>query len=177
MSEGAFRRCSTCRTDILYGAEYYKCSVSTCNRRATALYFCSVPCWDAHVPDAKHRDAWAEKETAPSGPEARVEERPVARRIVAGASRPHPASAASSTSSESTDDANLPQDVLVVMSKVKGYIKARSEMRTSEGVSDPLSDHLRKICTAAIRSAATNERSTVLARDVEAALRGETASE
>ena len=174
MNEGAFRRCSTCKTPILYGGEYYKCSVSTCNRRATALFFCSVPCWDAHVPDAKHRDAWAEKETAPSGPEMVVEDKPVARRIVAGASRPE-SSVASSVETE--NDENLPRDVLIVMSKVKGYIKARSEMRTSDGVSDPLSDHLRKVCTAAIRSAAANERSTVLARDVDAALRGETASE
>jgi hypothetical protein len=174
MSEGAFRRCSTCRTDILYGAEYYKCSVSTCNRRATALYFCSVPCWDAHVPDAKHRDAWAEKEKAPSGPEPDVEEKPVARRIVGASSR---SEGSSVPAIADADDAKLPKDVLVVMSKVKGYIKARSEMRTSDGVSDPLSDHLRKLCTAAIRSAAANERSTVLARDVEAALRGETATE
>src|SRR5690606_15305368 len=132
------------------------------------------PCWDAHVPDAKHRDAWAEKETAPSEPEAVLDEKPVARRIVAGASR---SDTSTVFGAESADDARLPRDTLVVMSKVKGYIKARSEMRTSDGVSDPLSDHLRKVCTAAIRSAATNERSTVLARDVEAALRGENASE
>ena len=174
MNEGAFRRCSTCKTPIPFGGEYYKCSVSTCNRRGTALFFCSVPCWDAHVPDAKHRDAWAEKETAPSGPEMAIDEKPLARRIVAGTARPD---SPMTPGVENETDKNLPRDVLVVMSKVKGYIKARSEMRTSDGVSDPLSDHLRKVCTAAIRSAAANERSTVLARDVEAALRGETASE
>ena len=77
------------------------------------------------------------------------------------------------------DDAtgDLPSDVLVVMSKLKAYIKARSGLRTSDGVSDPLSEHLRKICAAAIRSAAKNERTTVLGRDIEAALRGESASE
>src|SRR6478752_7722524 len=61
-----FRLCSTCKTPIAFRAKYYVCSVSTCNRRPTALYFCSVPCWDAHVPDARHRDAWAEEATAPS---------------------------------------------------------------------------------------------------------------
>lgn len=171
MSEpNTFRRCSTCKVPIAYGVEYYKCSVSTCNRRPTALYFCSVPCWDAHVPDARHRDAWAEKEIAPDGPEPDTSETPAVRRKVVG-----------STVSPATPDvqsrSDLPQDVLVVMSKVKSYIKAHSSLRTSDGVSDPLSDHLRVVCAGAIKSARANERTTVLARDVEAALRGETASE
>lgn len=166
---GTYKRCSTCRTPIPYGGEYYKCSVSTCNKKVTALFFCSVPCWDAHVPDARHRDAWAEKETAPSGPEPDSSE-PRARRVVA-AGRP------ATSSTPEPEDASLPRDVLIVMSKLKNYIKAKSGMRTSDGVSDPLSEHLRQLCTAAIRSAGANERSTVLARDVEAALRGETASE
>jgi hypothetical protein len=63
------------------------------------------------------------------------------------------------------------------MSKIKGFVKAHSDLRTSDGVSDPLSDHLRQVCVSAIRSAKANERSTVLARDIEAALRGGTASE
>jgi hypothetical protein len=169
----AFRKCSTCKTPIAYGSKYFKCSVSTCNRRPTALYFCSVPCWDAHVPDARHRDAWAEEETAPSGPEADdAEEKPLRRKVVttspstpAGAGAPEPLS----------DD--LPRDVLVVMSKVKAFVKAHSELRTSDGVSDPLSDHLRSVCAKAARSAQANGRTTLLARDVEAALRGETASD
>src|SRR5690606_41468404 len=67
MSEPShFRLCTTCKTPIPFSAKYYACSVSTCNRKATAMYFCSVPCWDAHVPEARHRDAWAEVETAPS---------------------------------------------------------------------------------------------------------------
>lgn len=166
---GTYKRCSTCKTSIPFGGEYYKCSVSTCNKKVTALFFCSVPCWDAHVPDARHRDAWAEKETAPSGPEPEASE-PRARRVVAVAKpRTEP--------SAESEDETLPRDVLIVMSKLKNYIKAKSGMRTSDGVTEPLSDHLRLICTAAIRSAGANERSTVLARDIEAALRGETASE
>jgi hypothetical protein len=72
---------------------------------------------------------------------------------------------------------DLPRDVLIVMSKIKTYVKAHSSLRTSDGVSDPLSDHLRTVCEAAIISAKANERGTVLARDIEAALRGDTASE
>lgn len=201
MNQLSYRHCSTCRTPIEYDAQYYKCSVSTCNRRATALYFCSVPCWDAHVPGARHRDAWAEVETAPSRAEALEEaaqgetqssltsspeqlspERPL-RRVVSGRATadrvPADRVPADRVPADQEDDAtgDLPSDVLVVMSKLKAYIKARSGLRTSDGVSDPLSEHLRKICAAAIRSAAKNERTTVLGRDIEAALRGESASE
>lgn len=57
--------CSTCRKAIAFDTAYYACSVSTCNRKRTALYFCSVPCWDAHLPEARHRDAWATEERSP----------------------------------------------------------------------------------------------------------------
>lgn len=164
---GHFRLCSTCKTPIPYGGKYYKCSVSTCNKKVTALYFCSVPCWDAHVPDARHRDAWAEEETAPSGPPP-VEDKAVRRKVV---------SAAAPTPTPISVGSDLPRDVLVVMSKVKGFIKAHSDLRTSDGVSDPLSDHLRQVCVAAVMSARAVGRSTVLARDIEAALKGEVAED
>src|SRR5262245_30888832 len=59
-----FRRCSTCRRDIHYGDAYFVCSVSTCNRARIGLTFCSMPCWDAHLPEARHREAWAEERRA-----------------------------------------------------------------------------------------------------------------
>lgn len=166
MSDGNFRHCSTCKTPIPYGGRYYKCSVSTCNRRPTALYFCSVPCWDAHVPDARHRDAWAEEETAPAGPEPENEAR-VARKVVS------PAASAAAASHRS----DLPRDVLTVVSKVKAYVKASADMKTSDGVPDPLSDHLRTVLERAIVSARANERKTLLARDIEAALKNENAED
>lgn len=51
--------CSMCKKPIEMGQRYYRCSVSTCNARRTRLYFCSVACWDAHLPEARHRDAGA----------------------------------------------------------------------------------------------------------------------
>lgn len=156
------------------------------------MYFCSVPCWDAHVPEARHRDAWAEVETAPTreawlasrktesaksvsegddGPGERRAES--ARRIVSG----NAPSAPASTKSSEDDDAHLPRDVLVVVSKLKAYVRARSSMNTSDGVVDVLSDHLRTLCKAAIRSAAANSRKTVLARDFEAILAGRPAAD
>ena len=56
--------CSACRKDIPYSTLYYACSVSTCNRAATRLVFCSVGCWDSHVATLRHRDAWAEEARA-----------------------------------------------------------------------------------------------------------------
>jgi len=39
--------------------------VSTCNRVRTGLFFCSMECWEGHLPTARHRDAWAEEKRAP----------------------------------------------------------------------------------------------------------------
>jgi hypothetical protein len=61
-----WKRCSTCKKEIGFRVAHYTCSVSTCNRARTALAFCSVDCWDAHVPMIRHRDAWAEEATSPS---------------------------------------------------------------------------------------------------------------
>ena len=64
-NQGIWRQCSTCKKDIPYGHVYHVCSVSTCNRKRTGLVFCSLDCWDAHLPDANHRNAWAVEERAP----------------------------------------------------------------------------------------------------------------
>ncbi len=50
-------RCSTCRAPIPDGADHYRCSVSSCNSGRMKLRFCSVACWEAHVPTARHRNA------------------------------------------------------------------------------------------------------------------------
>ena len=57
------------------------------------------------------------------------------------------------------------KEVLVVASKVKGYIKEKSEMNTSAGVLDALSERIRGLCDAAIESARRDGRKTVMDRD------------
>lgn len=169
-----YKLCSECKKPIAFSADYYRCSVSTCNRRRMGLFFCSVPCWDAHVPMMRHRDAWAEPARAPTreqyqaelaeeaDAEARQEEREKmenddkARRIVG------------------LSDDHLPKEVLIVVSKLKAYVKARSGMSTSDGVMDVLSTHLRKLCDRAIEHAGTAGRKTVMDRDFEAVLRKDT---
>lgn len=170
-----YKLCSECKRPIAFSADYYRCSVSTCNRKRTGLFFCSVPCWDAHVPMMRHRDAWAEKTKAPTREAYQLELAEEAERESAREAQEQEASMSDSTEKGRRivglpgDD--LPKDVLVVVSKLKAYVKARSGMSTSDGVVDVLSDHLRKLCNLASEHAATAGRKTVMDRDFEAILR------
>ena len=56
-------------------------------------------------------------------------------------------------------------EVLVVASKVKNYIKAKGDMKTSSAVLQVLSDRLRGLCDQAIETARNDGRKTVLDRD------------
>jgi histone H3/H4 len=66
------------------------------------------------------------------------------------------------TPQESAED----QDILIVVSKLKKYIRDRSGFNTSDGCFELLSDHLRTLCDRAIDNARESERKTVLARDI-----------
>ncbi|MCP4039469.1 MAG: hypothetical protein GY944_01040 [bacterium] len=57
-------------------------------------------------------------------------------------------------------------EVLVVASKVKGYIKEKGDMKTSASVLDALSDRIRRMCEEAIENARSDGRKTVLDRDI-----------
>lgn len=60
-----WKKCSTCKKPIPFGATYYTCSVSTCKNKLLGIVFCSYLCWDGHLGFARHREAWAEEATAP----------------------------------------------------------------------------------------------------------------
>ena len=66
MSDEQWRRCNACKNPILHNAAYWVCSVSTCNRKRTGMAFCTVSCWEVHLPTANHREAWAIEEAAPA---------------------------------------------------------------------------------------------------------------
>jgi hypothetical protein len=164
-----FRLCTTCKKPIAFGADYMQCSVSTCNRAKLAQFFCSLNCWDAHLPEARHRDAWAEPVKAPTREALRREQQEEQEREARATAR-------ETTMNEEADKRrriigaptsveDLPQDVLVVVSKMKTYVKARSGMNTSDGVTDVLSDKIRKLCDAAIEVAQADGRKTVMDRD------------
>ena len=58
------------------------------------------------------------------------------------------------------------RDILIVVSKLKKYIKDRSGMNCSDAVAEVLSDHVRALADDSIRAAGRDERKTVLDRDV-----------
>lgn len=63
---------------------------------------------------------------------------------------------------------NDEKEVLVVISKLKNYIRAQSGMNTAGSVAGALSDHLRLLCDRAIENARKDGRKTVMDRDIPA---------
>jgi histone H3/H4 len=57
-------------------------------------------------------------------------------------------------------------EVLVVASKIKTYIKSKGDMKTSASVLEALSDRIRRMCDDAIEGARNDGRKTVLDRDI-----------
>jgi histone H3/H4 len=57
------------------------------------------------------------------------------------------------------------KDVLVVVSKLKNYIKDTSGLNTSGSVATALSEIVRKMCSDAIERAKNDGRKTVMDRD------------
>lgn len=192
-----FKVCSICRAPIPFDGPYYRCSVSTCNRSRTAYYFCSVGCWDAHVPTMRHRDAWAEEARAPSRAQWLASEEGramVAQGVTRKIQRPqHPSAMPAAQQHPSPMPAaqqhpspmpaaqqqgsphphaprlladDVPDDVLVVVSKLKAYVKARGDLKTSDTVVPVLSDILRQVCDEAMLRAREAGRQTILDRDI-----------
>jgi hypothetical protein len=188
-------RCSACKKDIRFGAVHWVCSVSTCNRNRTRLVFCSVPCWDSHVATLRHREAWAVEAKAPSRDAWEREQAELADAAAAaptGSSSPAPAAAASGGGGSGGSDpirrrvvnepppartapppaegavafAETEREILIVVSKLKKYIRDRSGMNTSDAVAEVLGDYVRNLADDAIRTAAADGRKTVLDRDL-----------
>jgi hypothetical protein len=172
-----WRRCSSCKAPIGFGAVYWVCNVSTCNQKRTGLAFCTVSCWDAHLSIVRHRESWALEKRAPSELEWRRESAAATApaRVVRlhppgpptpGAPAPRPPRRILPTTDRPTPAGDgTPREILVVASKLKAYIRARSGMNTSDGALEPLSDAVRRLCDSAIRKAGAAGRKTVLARD------------
>jgi histone H3/H4 len=86
---------------------------------------------------------------------------PAVRRVVGDAS---PATAAAAEGVKLADVVD--KDILIVVSKMKKYIRDRSGFNCSDAVAEVLSDHVRAICDDSIRAAGRDGRKTVLDRDV-----------
>jgi len=149
--ENVWRKCSSCKKPIGFGGKHFVCSVSTCNAQRTGYVFCSVVCFERHLPGARHKDAAAIDATAPGKlmPQKRIVS---SEPSVTAAARPGATTLANN-------------EVLVIASRLKDYIQDRSEFSTSGNVMDVLSRHLRALCDRAIDNARASGRKTVMDRD------------
>jgi hypothetical protein len=118
-----------------------------------------------------HRDAGAFEKKAPTLAEWTREQE------AASAQKPKPATSASSSQAQAqTRNAPAPsasqpqtsheQEILVVVSKVKDYIRKKSGMNTSDAVMERLTTWVTRWCDESIRMATQHDRKTVLDRDV-----------
>lgn len=174
MGQNFWRKCSSCKKEIGLSTKYYECSVSTCTGQRTGYVFCSIPCWEVHLPGARHRDAGAVEKKSPAVAEAVVSVAPSGVSLPAANSQPQRRLIMNSGSSSSGVSLSQPaglkkstmdHEVLVVVSKMKQYIRDISEMNTSDEVSQKLSDLIRKQCEEAVENARADGRKTVMARD------------
>ena len=171
-----WKKCSSCKKEIGFDTKYYLCSVSTCRHSRTGYRFCSVPCWDAHLGYANHREAWAEEAQSPSKEKhiaelhaAAAPTREPQRKIVTSNPSPSvPLASSPSASSTAPSSANKlgPVETLVVVSRVKEYIRQNSEMNTSECCINSLTKVIANECLRAIEKAKAAGRKTVMGRDV-----------
>jgi histone H3/H4 len=164
-----WRKCSSCRKEIPYGANYYRCSVSTCQHERSGFRFCSVTCWDVHLGYTFHRSAFAEEAKAPSHEQVQAEQavvkpkeviqREPVRKIVEEKSQSAPLISKSSNTLPKTD-------TLVVVSKVKQLIKDQVGFNTSECCIEALTRKVVEESLKGIARAQAAGRKTVMGRDV-----------
>lgn len=155
MSEAQeWKKCSRCKSSIPYNSKYYICSVSSCNSKRTGYIFCSIPCFDHHIPAARHKSAGAIEEKAPASPQKN--EAPQGRRIIPKQKLSQPSNRQMAKGGE----------VLVIASRLKEFITQQSEFNTSAHVMNVLSDHLRHVAMQAIDNARADGRKTVMDQDL-----------
>jgi histone H3/H4 len=109
------------------------------------------------LPGARHKDAAAIESKAPTAmataPAGQEPKRTIIKSAAPGVQNPM--------------RGQMPRETLIIASRLKEYIQARSEMNTSAGVIDVLSDFVRIVCDRATENARADGRKTVLDRDFE----------
>lgn len=167
--EAAFwKRCSSCKKAMSFATTYYVCSVSTCTRKRTGFAFCSVECWEIHLPMMRHREAWAVEEQAPTAEawakEVAGEAAPASSEVSPSSRGAPPKRRVVGTKAYDTPP-GAPVEVLVIASRLKHYLKEVHGLSTSDAVMDLLSEHLRRLANRAALAAKDADRKTVLDRD------------
>ncbi|MFZ3231705.1 MAG: hypothetical protein WA160_15965 [Pseudobdellovibrio sp.] len=175
-----WRKCSSCKKPIAFNNAYYECSVSTCTGIRTGYVFCTLSCWEVHLPGAKHRNAGAIEKRSPTlqqyqtslaaessssvtALQNKTQPTEAPRRIIVSSQALGGNNVGSAVSNVSRS--SMANEVLVVVSKMKQHIRDLSDMNTSEDVNQILSDIVRRECEKAIERARADGRKTVMARD------------
>lgn len=166
VEQNFWRKCSTCKKPINFNSVYYECSVSTCTGLRTGYVFCGVSCWESHLPGARHRDAAAIEKRSPTAAQAAAQNASQDTAVAASSSVGGVRRIISSAPSQARPAGpQVPRETLIVVSKLKDYIKARADMNTSADVIDILSEKVRILCDEAIDQARADGRKTVMERD------------
>lgn len=152
-TQRVWKNCSSCKKPIFAGSKYYVCSVSTCNGQRTGYQFCSIICFENHLPMARHRDSGAVEKVAP--------------RVIIASGQTGSLGSSSSASGSAASGSASSSEVLIIASRLKDYISAKSEYNTSASVMECLSDFVRLACDRAIENARADGRRTVMDRDFE----------
>lgn len=149
MENSYWRKCGSCKKEIGFNSIYQACSVSSCGKFA----FCSVDCWNQHVPVMNHKSAWAEERRSPKKEDFQATPDSSPRRVIVNAPK------------ASTHASEVDQEILIVASKLKQYIKDKYDMNTSASVLDTLSHQVRRLTDRAVEKAKSEGRKTVMDRD------------
>ncbi len=156
MDQSFWRKCIVCKSEINFSTKYYKCSVSSCDKKRAPAQFCTVDCWDVHRSVMSHKSAGADEYQSPSKEKYITD--------VANAPKVRIVRAATTNDIKDLRNANT-EDILVVVSKLKAYVKERSDLSTSADVMPELSRIIRSECDKAIEKARRDGRKTLMARD------------
>jgi hypothetical protein len=151
-TQNYWRKCGSCKKEIGFNTIYQVCNVSTCKKSV----FCSVNCWNLHNEIMGHKSAWAEEMRSPKKENFIADQEAAPRRIIVAHK---PATGAVS------DEVN--EDILIVASKLKAYIKDKHDMNTSANVMEILSHQVRRLTDRAVEKARAEGRKTVMDRDYE----------
>lgn len=148
-AQSYWRKCGSCKKEIGFNTIYQICNVSTCRK----MVFCSVDCWNLHNPVMNHKSSWAEEMRSPRKEDFVSSSESAPRRIIVQAK-------------PTSGDANE-EEILIVASKLKQYIKDRYDMNTSANVMEALSRDVRRLTDRAVEKARSEGRKTVMDRDYE----------
>lgn len=149
-----WRKCGSCKKVIGFNTIYQVCNVSTCRK----MVFCSVDCWNLHNPVMNHKSSWAEENRSPKKENYQSEEDTNSPRRILVTNRTSESSAVGDASEE---------DILIVASKLKQYVKDRFDMNTSANVMEALSHIVRRQTDRAVSRAKSEGRKTLMDRDFE----------